>query len=86
MRQPSKIHTIWLVGVPKDKHPEVINRVNQIMEDKVMDRLREILQEKYELVDTTFDYDQPNWSYRQAHANGQKEMINDLLNLIRKAD
>lgn len=79
--------TIWTMGVPKDKQQDVINRVNLILEDKVIERLREILISNLETKEQeTFDYDLPNWPYRQAHSNGYREATNDLLNLIRKVD
>lgn len=54
----------------------------------VLDRLREILEDMERDLERAEinpkNYDVPNWSYRQAHANGFRQcigLIKDLINL-----
>lgn len=61
--------------------PETKSRFEaQILNAKpVLDRLRQILMEKEDTIDRTERnigvYNTPNWAERQAHKNGNREMI-----------
>ena len=81
-----RISTVWLAGTPKEYHDKLTGSVNIILEDKVIQRLREILLEKIETKETIFNYDTPNWAYRQAHNNGYVEAMNEVLTILQKAD
>lgn len=58
------------------------DNVGHFLNNIAFTRLREILnQRKNELTRHT-DYDNPSWSHKQAHINGQLSEINQILNLI----
>lgn len=80
-----RLSTVWLAGTPKELHDKLTGQVNVVLEDKVIDRLRQILQEKIETKETIFDYSIPNWPYRQAHNNGYVEAMNEVLTILQKA-
>lgn len=52
----------------------------------VFERLKEMLNEQKNEFErseaSTKVYDLPNWDYRQAHANGYKQCLNNLLKLV----
>lgn len=48
----------------------------------VLDKLIEICYNiKKSLDHTSYDYDCPSWAYKQAHINGQKEMLERIISL-----
>lgn len=77
-----KISTVWTQGLKAtDKeNMEVLVKQNTIL----LDRLTEILYNMREDKRTTVlgDYDSPSWSHKQAHLNGQLDMIAKILDII----
>jgi len=81
-----RISTVWLVGVPKEDHNKTIERINYYLEDKTTERVRQILLDKLSTKELDFDYNNPNWAYRQAHNNGYVEALREVLTLLQKAN
>ena len=77
---------VWSLHLPQDKRKEFSQAVSVYLEDRVTKRFIEMLLDKKNSLETKFDYDTPNWPYRQAHANGYVEAIEDILTLITKED
>lgn len=52
----------------------------------VLDRLKKLIENDLEAISKSElsikAYDNPNWAYRQAHANGYKKALNNLLTLV----
>ena len=50
----------------------------------VLDKLQEIVYNMYRKEEsvTESDYDSPSWSHKQAHTNGKREALKQILDLI----
>ena len=50
----------------------------------VLDKLQEIVYNMYKKEEsiTDNDYDSPSWSHKQAHTNGRREALKQILDLI----
>jgi hypothetical protein len=76
---------IWTKNL---KDPEVKKRFESTLwgSKPVLDRLSQLLSEEEAELDRTEisaeAYDNPNWSYKQAHKNGQRAMLRKIQNLI----
>lgn len=77
-----KINTIWTQGLKGDEKSSM--EANVIQSEKVLDKLVEILYNMREDKRATVlaDYDTPSWSHKQAHLNGQLDMIAKVLDII----
>ena len=81
----NKLSTLWVKHL---KDPEEIDKLNKAILGSVVirNRLTQIIKEKLESIDNTecsvSDYDSPSWSHKQAHRNGQKTALNEVLKLI----
>ena len=81
----SKLSSLWVKHL---KNPEDIEALNKaILGSTVLrNRLSSILKEKLEALDSqecsVADYDNPSWSHKQAHRNGQKASLVEVLKLI----
>ncbi len=77
-----KINLAWTQGLkgPEKADMEVIVKQNTIL----LDRLSQILYNMQVDKRTTVlgDYDSPSWSHKQAHLNGQLDMISKILDII----
>jgi hypothetical protein len=61
------------------------NFKNSILSSKiVLDKLNEIVYNMYKKEESvsTADYDSPSWSHKQAHTNGRREALKQILDLI----
>lgn len=81
----SKLSNLWVKHL---KDPEEIERLNKAIlgSTTMRNRLVDILKEKLQALDTqecsVSDYDNPSWSHKQAHRNGQKASLVEVLKLI----
>lgn len=81
----NKLSSLWIKNL---KDPEDIERLNKAVLGSVTirNRLAEIIKEKLEALDSqecsVADYDSPSWSHKQAHRNGQKASLVEVLKLI----
>jgi len=70
------------------KDPQEIAKFERQLENaySVLERQTEILKEsldQLENVETNLsEYDSPSWSYKQAHRNGQRSALKNILRLI----
>ena len=71
----------WLKGLSPseaDKYKKSI-----ISSKLVLDKLIEMCYNRRKEIDKqVFDYDTPSWSHKQAHNNGYKECLDDIIQLI----
>lgn len=75
---------IWFRGLsPEDK--ESLKRA--LHSSILAERLRTIIQDwKRELPVSPNDYDSPSWSHKQAHKNGQEDILTRLLSILEIPD
>lgn len=76
--------SIWTRHI---KDPDEKTRVeNELIHSPILKRLQELLKQAELELDVSERsvkaYDNPNWAYRQAHANGARQGINKALALI----
>ena len=76
-----KISDAWLTGLKgedKDKMRQFV-----VGNQKLLDKLVEILYNIEERTDEVVlsDYDSPSWSHKQAHLNGQRDVIRKLITI-----
>lgn len=77
-----KISEQWLSGLDKEKRDEIKSIVlgSTILLDRLNKILYNIKKEKSEV--RLLDYDSPSWSHKQAHLNGQIDMLDQLVKLV----
>ena len=77
-----KVKIVWLSHLKTDQERDSFK--NQILANyDVWERLKGILQDKDEAKEMTYkDYDSPAWAYKQAHANGYREALFEIYDLL----
>jgi len=77
-----RVNSAWIAGLDDETKTKIVNAVNN--DDILLDRLRKILYNMQEKRETTVleDYDSPSWSHKQAHLNGQRDIILKLLEIL----
>lgn len=77
-----RVSSAWLEGLKGDEKEQMREYV--LGSEKLLDKLTEILYNMQERSETTVldDYDSPSWSHRQAHLNGQGDVIRKLLEIV----
>lgn len=74
--------TEWLGSLRGEERE---NFKNSILSSKiVLDKLQEIVYNMYkkdESINST-DYDSPSWSHKQAHTNGRRDALRQILDLV----
>lgn len=81
----SKLSNLWVKHLRSPEDIEALNKA--ILGSTVLrNRLSEIIKEKLQALDnaecSVSDYDNPSWSHKQAHRNGQKASLVEVLKLI----
>ena len=68
--------------------PKEIDQINKSLENGhfLLDRLSEICYNISRDIENKHDYDQPNWSHKQAHNNGKQEILRTIQNILGKHD
>lgn len=75
---------IWFRGLSAEDKDSL---KRALISSILAERLRSILQDwKRELPVNTTDYDSPSWSHKQAHKNGQEEILTRLLSILEIPD
>lgn len=79
------MYTRWTQHLTTDEEKESFKK--EIYSAKrVLERLRDILNEDEEMLDRSEmdqrTYDMPNWDYRQAHKNGNRQAMRALRLLV----
>lgn len=73
----------WLQRLPKDEHDDFETTLRN--SKQVLQRLRGIIKERLAVLDNKdhaiSEYDSPSWAYKQAHINGRKAELTELLKL-----
>lgn len=76
------INEAWLRGLKPQEREEM--KLLVLSSEKVLDKLRKILyniEVKKDEVKLE-DYDNPSWSHKQAHLNGEKAMLRKVIELL----
>lgn len=77
-----KVKLVWISHL-KDKDEKERFKKSVLSQQDVWERLEEILADRLENLGPDIrDYENPSWAYRQAHINGYKEAIFELLELL----
>lgn len=75
-----QVKTEWLRGLSPQEQDRFKNNV--LSSKIVLDKLIEICYNIHKSLDkVSYDYDSPAWAYKQAHVNGQKEMLEKIISL-----
>jgi len=74
----------WVANIKdRDKQKVQLVAYQTVLEgDQTFKRLRQIIKEDLDKLETTYDYNNPSWAYQQAHNNGIKEGLTRILKLI----
>lgn len=74
------IKTEWLKGLSPSEADKFKNYV--LSSKIVLDKLIEMCYNIHKSVEKeSYDYSDPSWAYKQAHINGQKEMLMKIVSL-----
>lgn len=77
-----KVKLVWLSHI-KDKDEKAGFKQRILANQELWDRLKQIMEDKLEGKEMTYDdYDSPSWSHKQAHANGYREALFELYDLL----
>ena len=77
-----KVKIVWLSHL-KDKEEKDAFRQRLLAQYEIWDRLKQIMEDKMEGKEMLYtDYESPAWSHKQAHANGFREAILELYELL----
>lgn len=79
-----RIPMAWVAGKTEEEKARVVDLV--LGSSMVLGILRKIVEDKIAELDqteiSTTAYDNPSWAYKQAHINGAKKSLKDMLLLI----
>lgn len=77
-----KVKLVWLSTI-KDKEEKDRFKQRILANQDLWDRLKQIIEDRLEGKEMTYDdYDSPSWSHKQAHANGYREALFELYDLL----
>lgn len=72
--------TIWLENTKGEDRENLKNYI--LSNKKLLDILSKICYNIYREVEKeSFNYESASWAFKQAHANGQKEILNKIIDL-----
>lgn len=77
-----KVNEAWLRGLQGQERDQMKKMV--VDSEKLLDKLKEILYNMRESRETisSIDYDNPSWSHKQAHLNGEAAIIRKLEEIL----
>ena len=76
------VKLVWVSGI-KDKEERESFKKRLLSNQDIWEKLEKIIVERIESLEPDIhDYDSPSWAYRQAHVNGKREALLDLLDII----
>lgn len=83
MAHDRRIQSKWYIGLSSEKDKEERKKL-VLASEKTLDILREIV---YNTINSdekkvTSSYSEPNWAYYQAHHNGRKQALQELLSIL----
>lgn len=79
--QKLSIPIVWVSHLKTEKEKEEFKQ--SIVSSVALRRMKEILEQRLEVIESSeTDYDCPSWAYKQAHFNGRREELKDLLRLL----
>jgi len=71
------MQTVWTKG-----HKNTAARKSEVLSYRIaFNALKEVLEKEY-VPAPPVDYDNPAWAYKQAHINGQNQMLERVMSLI----
>lgn len=80
----NRLAITWTQGIPEDRKASTESAIRN--STIALGRLQEILAEKLEATaskEASLDaYESPSWSHRQAHLNGYRQGLTELLQLL----
>ncbi len=77
-----KVKLVWLSHIQDKEEKERFKQAILSRQD-IWDRLKHIVEDRVEAKEMHFDdYDSPSWAYKQAHANGYKEALLELYDIL----
>lgn len=77
-----KIKLVWLSGLKTEEEKASFKQALLSRVD-LWDKMREIIEDKLESKEMHYkDYDNASWAYKQAHANGYKEALTEIYDLL----
>jgi hypothetical protein len=82
------IPVAWLKGLSQEERSTFEGYIRNTFNGRVLKKLREILDEKLDIVDISShdDYTSPGWAYYQADLQGQKRAIREIRALFNFLD
>lgn len=72
--------TIWFMDLSQDQR-EVFKRQLSSSKD-VLEKLKEIIENKRKETILSEDYESPSWAYKQADRNGYNRALTEILNIL----
>lgn len=76
-----KVKIVWLSHLKPEERDSFKQQI--LSKQDVWDRLKAIIADKDEAKEMVFkDYDNASWAYKQAHANGYREALAELYDLL----
>lgn len=77
-----KVKLAWISHIQDLQEREKFKR-DLLARQDIWDKLRSILEAKLEGTEMHFrDYDNPSWAYKQAHANGYRDALLEVYDLL----
>ena len=77
-----KVKLVWLSHIHDLQERESFKR-SLLANADIWDKLKSIIEDKLEGKEMNYrDYDNPSWAFKQAHANGYKEALIELYDLL----
>lgn len=79
---PKGIASEWVAGLDQEAKEKEIEYLRNC--STLFDKLRSIIQNKYNASSVTkdTDYDNASWAYKQAHLNGKLQALEELYKLL----
>lgn len=76
--------TVWTTQHKTDEErKKFLGHVETTLNTEAIKQLRFILQSKYQDFTTDVDYTCPSWAHQQAHMNGYRQALSEVLHLIK---
>lgn len=80
-REDAKFASEWYA---KTKTPEEKKALEDTLRapNVIIERLKEMIQARYDACQSPADYNEQSWAYRQAHKNGRLEAFEEIFKLL----
>lgn len=78
-----KISTKWHLNLSSEEDRKRFHdQYKNYLDEPIFKQLADILRQRIKELDRPPDYDNPSWSHAQAHRNGQKEAMKEILAIL----